>query len=154
MYEVCLETIQPYNMKSRDIYWRRYKKHCTEDNDNSVPFKVGTLGPHKVHPIAISLLCRTSSIGLMVRYLFPFKGDFSVGKTRSHRAPQLGCRESESPGWFDVSLKNSAWDMIHERAHCCDEAAIRQLPTAAAFWMFKLNAKFDAHLLLSSFSHF
>ena len=31
----------------------RYKKHCTEDNDVSVPFKVGALGPHTVLPIAI-----------------------------------------------------------------------------------------------------
>ena len=32
----------------------RYNKHCTQDNDTSVPFKVGTLGPHTVLPIAIS----------------------------------------------------------------------------------------------------
>ena len=32
----------------------RYKKYCTEDNDASVPFKVGTLGPHTVLPIIIS----------------------------------------------------------------------------------------------------
>ena len=31
-----------------------YKKHCTWDNDASVPFKVGTLGPHTVFPLAIS----------------------------------------------------------------------------------------------------
>ena len=40
-----------YNMKNRD--WRRYKKPCTEDNDASVPFTVGTLGPHTGLPIAI-----------------------------------------------------------------------------------------------------
>ena len=28
----------------------RYKKHCTQDNDTSVPFKVGALGPHTVLP--------------------------------------------------------------------------------------------------------
>ena len=32
----------------------RYKKHCTQDNDSSVPFKVGTLGPHTVLLDAIS----------------------------------------------------------------------------------------------------
>ena len=32
----------------------RYKKHCTQDNDASFPFKVSTLGPHTVLPIAIS----------------------------------------------------------------------------------------------------
>ena len=52
--EVHPEGIQPCNMKYRHIYWRRYKKHCTQDNDASVPFKVGTLGPHTVLPVAIS----------------------------------------------------------------------------------------------------
>ena len=37
--EVCPENIQPRNMKNVDIY--------------SVPFKVSTLGPHTVLPIAI-----------------------------------------------------------------------------------------------------
>ena len=32
----------------------RYKKCCTQDNDASVPFKVGTLGPHTVLLITIS----------------------------------------------------------------------------------------------------
>ena len=31
----------------------RYKKHCTEDHDASVPFKVGTLGPHTVPPASL-----------------------------------------------------------------------------------------------------
>ena len=47
----------------------------------------------------------------MVWNLFPFKGDFSWKKARSHRAPNVGCREAESPGWFDVSQKNS---ILHE----------------------------------------
>ena len=32
----------------------RYKKHCTQGNDALVPFKVVTLGPHTVFPIATS----------------------------------------------------------------------------------------------------
>ena len=31
-----------------------YKKHCSRDNDASVPFKVGTLGPHTGPPVALS----------------------------------------------------------------------------------------------------
>ena len=42
-------------MINRRIYWRRYKKHCTQDNDTSVPFKVGTLGPHTVLPASLLL---------------------------------------------------------------------------------------------------
>ena len=34
----------------------RYKKHCAQGNDISVPFKVGTMGPHTIFPIAISCL--------------------------------------------------------------------------------------------------
>ena len=61
----------------------RYKKHCTQDNDASVPFKVGTLGPHTVLPITIScpiLFFWTSSIAWNP---FHFKSDFSFGKARS-----------------------------------------------------------------------
>ena len=58
-----------------------------------------------------------------------------LGKTRSHRVPNLGCRETESPGWLDVSPKNSAQDVMHEQVHSCDEAANQQLPIAAAFWI-------------------
>ena len=61
-----------------------------------------------------------------------------LGKARSHRAPNLGCRGAESPGWFDASPKNSAWDVMHERVWCCDKAANHQLPIAAAFWIFQI----------------
>ena len=59
-------------------------------------------------------------------------------KARSCRAPNLGCRGAESPGWFDVLLKTSAQDVMHERAHCCDEAANHQLPIAAAFRIIQI----------------
>ena len=57
------------------------------------------------------------------------------GKARSLRAPNLGYRRAESPEWFDVSQKNSAWAVMREQMHCCDEAANHQLPIAAAFWI-------------------
>ena len=71
----------------------------------------------------------------MVWNLFPFKGDVSLGKARSHRAPNLGCRGPESPRWFDVLPKNSARNVLHEWACCRHEAANHQLPTAVAFWI-------------------
>ena len=61
-----------------------------------------------------------------------------LGKARSFRAPNLGCRGTESPGWFHVSSKNSAWDVMHEWACCQDEAADHQLPIAAAFWIIQI----------------
>ena len=49
VYKVCPEGIQACTMKKIEPFIEedtRYKKHCTQDNDTSVPFKVGTLGPH------------------------------------------------------------------------------------------------------------
>ena len=82
-----------------------------------------------------------------------------LGETRSHKAPNLSCMGPESPGWFDVLPKNSAWDVMHEQACCCDEAANCQLPIATGFWIilrwaFKLHAKFDADSMLYWLSHF
>ena len=116
----------------------RYKKHRTLDNDASVPFKVGTLGPHTVLSISTSCPIVFSWISLMVWNLFPFKGDFSFRKARSHRMSNMGCRGTKSPGWFDVLPKNSAWDMMHEQACWHDEGANHQLPIATAFWIIKI----------------
>ena len=61
------------------------------------------------------------------------------GKARRHRVPNMGYRGAESPGWFDVSAKISAQDVMHEWAHCHDEAANHQLPiAAAAFWIIRI----------------
>ena len=56
-----------------------------------------------------------------------------MGKARTCRVPNLGYSGAESPGWFDVSQKNSARDVMCEQASCPDEAANHQLPTAVAF---------------------
>ena len=61
-----------------------------------------------------------------------------LGKARSSREPNLGCRGAESPGWFDVLPKNSAQDGMCERAQCHDEAANHLLPIAAAFWIIQI----------------
>ena len=61
-----------------------------------------------------------------------------LGKAGSHRAPHLGFRGPESPGWFDISPKISAQNVMHKWTHCCDEAASHQLPIAAAFWIIRI----------------
>ena len=62
----------------------------------------------------------------MVWNLFPFKSDFSFGKSQKSHLDDL------------MSPKNSTWDVIHEWVHCCDEAANHQLPIAAAFWIIEI----------------
>ena len=91
--EVCSEGIQPCNMKNRDIYWRRYKKiQDTKDNDVSVPFKVGTLGSYTILPVTISCSVIFSWISLTVWNLFPFKGDFSFGKSQKFQDTKSGLK--------------------------------------------------------------
>ena len=58
-----------------------------------------------------------------------------LGKARSDRAPNLGCRGAESPRWLDVSPKYSARDMMHEWTHCHHQTANHLWPTTAAFWI-------------------
>ena len=89
-YMVCPESIQPCSIKNRDIYCRRCKKHCTYNNDTSVPFKVGTSGPHTVLPNAISCPVIFSCISSMVWNLSPFKGDFSFGKSQQSQGAKFG----------------------------------------------------------------
>ena len=100
-----------------------------------MPFKVGTLGPHTVLPITISCPIIFSWISMMVWNLFPSKVILVWGKARSYKVPNLGCKRAELPGWFDVSPKNSAGDMMHERACCGDEAASKQFHMAVASWI-------------------
>ena len=49
-------------MKNRDIYEEhtRYKKHYTLDNDASVTFKLGILGPHTVLPVSLATATQCS----------------------------------------------------------------------------------------------
>ena len=123
-------------MKNRGIYWRRYKiqKALYIEQWSLSPFQSRHLGtshsspnchqlPHPYFPKSHQWP-EISSLS---------KGILVLGKARSCRAPNLGCRGGESPGWFDVSSKNSAWDVMHEQACCCDEAASHQLPIAMAF---------------------
>ena len=72
------------------------------------------------------------------------------GKARSLRAPNLGYRRAESPEWFDVSQKNSAWAMMREQMHCCDEAANHQLPIAAAFWIIRIVSTKECSSLMQN----
>ena len=112
----------------------RDKKHCTQDNDASVPFKIGTLRPHTVLPRAISCPVVFSWISSTVWNLFPFKGDFSFWKNQQLQGTKSGLWGADSPGWFDVAPKICGRHG-HEWAGCPDEAANHQLSIAAAFWI-------------------
>ena len=91
LYEVCPESIQQVIWKiETSIEDTRYNKHCTQDNDASVPFKVGTLGPHTILPITINCLIIYLWILPMVWNLFFFKGDFSFEKSQKMQCTKSG----------------------------------------------------------------
>ena len=85
--------------------YTRYKKHCTQDNDASVPFKVGTLGPHTGFSVALPLFKTLKIVCWNCHQLPPYfpeshpwseisslsKVILVLEKARSHRAPNLGC---------------------------------------------------------------
>ena len=93
----------------------RYKKHCTQDNEVSASFKVGTLKPHislSISPTVKNTLQNPllESPSAALSY-FPESHPQSeipslskvilvLGKARSHRVSNMGCRGSESPGCF------------------------------------------------------
>ena len=158
VYEFCPESIHPCNMKN--IYWRRDKKHCTCDNDASVPFKAGTLGPHTVLPIALS--CPVSYFPEsfpMIRHFFPLRDDFSLGKSQKSQGAKSGLWGS----WVTwviwcfakkLCMRRDAragtlswWSCQSPVAHSC---GLVNHPNSFHGGMFKLNAKFDADLLLYS----
>ena len=93
------------------------------------------MGPHIVLPVAISCPFVFSWISAMAWNLFLSKVVLVLGKARSHRVPNVGCRGAELRGWFDVSPNNSSGDVVHEQVHFCDEVAHHQLPIDAAFWI-------------------
>ena len=71
-----------------------------------------------------------------------------LGKARSHRAPNLGCRGTELPGRFGVSPKNCMrrdvctgtlwWSCQSPVAHSCGLLNYPNIVSTEE-WMFKLN---------------
>jgi len=59
------------------------------------------------------------------------KAVVDLGKARSLREPNLGCRGADRPGWCDVLPKKPAWELYHEHVHCLYEADL----LARSLWM-------------------
>ena len=70
--------------------------------------------------------------------LFPFKGDFSFGKSQKSQGAKSGLQGHWVTWVIWCFDKNSAWDVIREWACFCDEAVNHQWPIAAAFWVIQV----------------
>ena len=151
-------------MQNRDSYWRRYKIQETMyiGQWHLSPFKVCTVAPHTV-PVTISCLSYFPEFHQWSKISSLAKVILVLGKARSHRAPNLCCRRSESPGWFDVSPKKFCtrrdagagallwWSYQSPVARSC---GLLNHTYSFCREMFKLNAKFGASSLLYALSHF
>ena len=100
----------------------------------------------------------------MVWNLFLFKGDFSLGKARGHKVPNLGFEGQCSVTWVircfakKLCMRCDArvgvllwWSCQSPVAQSC---GLLNHPNSFHGGMFRLNAKFDVDLLLYSLSHF
>ena len=108
-----------------------------KDSNVSVPFKIGTLGPHTVLSIAISGPVVFSWVSLTAWNCFLSKMILVLGKARSYREPNLGCGGLSH--LHDLMFRQkTAQDVMHEQACCCDEAANHQAPISVAFWIIQI----------------
>ena len=134
--------------------------------------KVGTLGPHTVLPVAISCPYfpksqRWSEISSLSKVILV------LGKTRSCWVLKLGCRRAESRSTFSgvlllagfseygslsthsqPSLKHSCQNLVCAALIVSSLKSLLSHPNSFHEGMLKLNAKFNAHLLLYLLSHF
>ena len=152
-------------MKSRDIYWRRYKILQTLYIGQWLlsPLQSRHLGTAHSFPSCLqppSLIFpkyeifpkshRQSEISSISKVILV------LGKARSHKEPNLGSSGSESAGWFDVSLKtpHDTWCMSGTLSWRSCQSPVGHscglLNHLSSFHggMFKTNSKAYANLLL------
>ena len=162
LYRVCPEDIQTFTMKNRDIYWRKYKRKETLYIGQWCLslLQIGHLGASTVLPIPSTVLYFLESHRWSEISSFS-KVTLVLEKASSCRAPNLGYR-----GWATWVI----WCLAKKRCRCdawggtllcwsCQSPVAHSWgllnhPNSFHGGMFKLNANFDADLLLYSLCRF
>ena len=123
---------------------RRYRKHCTQDNDTSIPFKAAPwdLTQFSQLPSAAPLYFTESYWCSEISSIL--KVILVLGKARSHRAPNLGCRV-ELSHLDDLMFCRKT---LHKTCCMsgnvvCEETANHQLPTVVAFRIIQILSMED-----------
>ena len=148
-------------MKNRDIYWRRYKRQETLyiGQWRLSPLQSRHLGTSHGSPNCHQLPCHIFWISLMVWNLFPFKVDFTFEKSQKWQVAKSGL--SHLGDWCfakKLCMRHDAWAGMLLWWSCLSPVAhswgLLNHPNSFYRGMLKLNANFDADLLLYSLSHF
>ena len=119
-------------MRNRHIYSRRYKapERLYRGQWCLNTLQSRHLGTSHSSPNCYPLLhCIFQNIILSLS-----KVVLVFGKSKIHRAPNLGCRGLSHRGDL-LSHGKTARDVMQEWTCCRDEAASHQVPRAAAFWI-------------------
>ena len=123
-------------LKNRDIYWRRYK---TQESLYIGQWCLTTLQSRHTGTSNTSPNHHQLPYCVFVNFIYglkslPFQRWFQFWEKPEVTGCQIwAAGRADSPGWFDVLPEKSAKDMMHEQAHCHNEAANHQLPIAEAF---------------------
>ena len=135
-----VQKVSSHVLRKRDIYWRLYK---IQETLYVGQWCLSPLQSRHLGTSHSSSSCHQLPCHILLNVTDSLKSSLTkvilvFGKARNCRPPNLGSRVFESPGWFDISSKNSAQDVIHEWVRCHDEAANHQLPIAAGFWILQI----------------
>ena len=138
--------IQGLSRKYPSMYYEKWRHLLKiQDTRNTVHRTMTPQSPSKSAPWDLTQFPQSPSAALYFPESYRWSEISSLSKVilvlvraRSHRVPNLGCRETESPRWFDVLPKISARDVMHEWVCSPAEAANHQLPIAVAFWIIRI----------------
>ena len=119
------------------MYYEKIETFIEEDTRNIVHRTMMPQSPSKWAPWALTQFCQSPSAALSYFPESHWQSEISslskvilvLGKARSHRTQNLDCRGTESPQWFDVLPKNSAWDVMSEYV------VVMKLPVTSCPWL-------------------
>ena len=138
-YEVCPEGIPPWNMKNRDIYWRRYKIQETLYIEQWClsPLQSRQTGTSHSSPSRHQLSCLIFLNLINGLKSLPFQRWFwflEKPEVTGHQIWVVGGLSHLGDVMFCQKTLHEMWCVS---GHTHDEAASYQLSTAATFWIIQ-----------------
>ena len=140
VHERYIRGLSRHVIWKRDIDWRRYKIQETLyiGQCRLSPLQSRHLGTSQFSQLPSAALSYFPESHWQSEISSLSKVILAWGKARSHRVPNMGCKGSESPGWFNVLPKNSAWDMVHWVGVLSWWSCQSQLPIGVVFWIIRI----------------